>query len=429
MIAAVVFVTLLVGSAVAVFQLARQQHSSTGQTGSCVVADSTTGNTDQADIYALANNVVYRLDTTTHKPLWHFQMLPFSGYGYTEVPGEVVDGTYYIVGTDTDGYYFYALNTANGSMRWRFKLDHTPQLAITANPLIVNNRVYISEASISNGYSIFTALNASTGKTQWQQRYNGTGVATGQKHSRDFATGLQIQAATNEMIYATSSTIKNNAATLTLFAVNANNGSPIWQIHTQTNEQVQGGQIANGVLYITTGYTGTANRILGRTYAYDASTGSKKWSTQLNGQPYGPTVLNGVIYLGTTNDPRGLSGSVYALNALDGSRLWQYNTQGGVSVPVIENGIVYENVSHEDGSKQALAAINAMKGTVCWSRPAPARIALETPPEVSKNYIYLSIAGNKVDVLHLSDGSIVDTFMIGENSVPSGSDPQLTIVP
>ncbi len=429
MMAAVVFLALLVGSMVAVFQLSHQGRSLTGQAGNCAITSSIQSNTAQANIYALVNNTVYRFSGTTHKQVWSFHMSPIGGSGYTEIPGKVVNGVYYILGTNTDGYYFYALNIDDGTVDWRFKLDDTPQLAITANPIIINGAIYISEASITNGYSILTALNASTGKMQWQRRYNDTGISSIQKQGGNFATGLQIQAATNEAIYATSLTIKNDVPTLSLFAINAADGSPIWQTSLHASEQVQGGQVANGVLYLTTGFTGTSSsHTSGRVYAYDTARGAELWNVSLDGQPYRPTVLNGIIYLGTIHDPQASGGSVYALRAGDGSQIWRYSAPGGVSAPVVENGAVYITVSHSDGSKQALTTIDASKGTLCWSHRTSGQITLEAPPAVDNNFIYLSTSGNKVSILDASDGSTVSTFVIGDKPISNGSDyAQLTL--
>lgn len=427
MMAAVVFIALLVGSMVAVFQLSHQRSSLTGQTGNCATTSSIPG--AQASIYALVNNTVYRLSGTTHKQVWSFHMPPIGGSGYTEIPGKVVNGVYYILGTNTDGYYLYALNIDNGTVDWQFKLDDTPQLAITANPIIINDAVYISEASITNGYSILKALNASNGKMQWQHLYTGTGTSTAQKQGGNFATGLQVQAATNAAIYATSLTVKNGVPTLSLFAIHAADGSPIWQTSLHANEQVQGGQVVNGVFYLTTGFASTSsNRTSGRIYAYDTARGTELWSVSLDGQPYRPTVLNGIIYLGTVHDPQASGGSVYALRAEDGSQIWQYSAPGGVSAPVVENGAVYITVSHSDGNKQAITAIDASKGTLCWSHRTSGQITLEAPPTIDNNFIYLSTSGDKVNILHASDGSTVSTFVIGSKPVSNGSDyAQLTL--
>jgi outer membrane protein assembly factor BamB len=430
MMAAVVFLTLLVGSMVAVFQLSHQGRSSlTGQAANCAIASSTQSSAGQTNIYALVNNTVYRLNGTTYKQVWSFHMPPIGGSVYTEIPGKVVNGIYYILGTNTDGYYFYALNIDSGTVDWQFKLDDTPQLAISANPIIINGAVYISESSITNGYSILTALNASTGKIQWQHHYNDTGISSAQKQGGNFATGLQIQAATNTAIYATNLTVKNGIGALNLFAINATDGSPFWQTSLHTNEQGQGGQVVNGVFYLTTGFAGTnSNHTAGRIYAYDAARGVQLWNVSLDGQPYRPAVLSGIIYIGTVHDPQASGGSVYALRAADGSQIWRYNAPGGVSAPIVENGAVYITISHNDGSKQAITAIDASKGTLCWSHRVSGQITLEAPPAVDNNFIYLSTSGDKVNILHASDGSTVSAFVIGGKPVSNGSDyAQLTL--
>jgi len=429
MVATVVFLMLLVGSAVAVFQFAREGHSETG-TGICTTVGSGTGNVDHASVYALVNNTLYRLDATTHKTLWNFHMLPIAGNVYTDMPGQVVGGTYYLLGTDTDGYYLYALNTSNGTVRWRVKLHDTPQLGVTANPLIANGTIYLSEASIADGYSEITAFHAATGKVVWQHHYTGTGTATGEKNITDFATGLQLQAATSVMLYSTNFTRKQGIATLTLSAVSIKDGSPVWQTTTKTDEQAIGGQVVDGVLYLSTTFTGTASHSFGQVFAYNATKGTQQWSSkQLTGQPSTPVIDNGIIYLGTVTDLNATGGNVYALRASNGSQLWRYAAQGGASTPSIENGIAYIDVSSYNGSQHAATAINGITGAACWSHSLPGHTTSMSPLAVSKNFIYLSTSTSEVVVLNLSDGSQVSIFTIGKSPTPTGPDDhiQLTV--
>ena len=228
MIAAVAFVTMLVGSMLAVFQLARHA-STTGNQHGHGTTNGATQNVDAGEIYAQANDVLYRLNPTTYKPLWSFQMHPIYGSGYDRLPGRPSRVCYYFWGTGTDGYYYYALNTSDGSLRWRFKLPDGSSLLSSGNQLIVHGVVYISEQSLTKGYSLVIALDASTGHQLWQRRYNNTGIDLGEKHSTDYATGLQLKATSNGMLYATSSTRKNGKATFSLYALSGKDGAVVWQ--------------------------------------------------------------------------------------------------------------------------------------------------------------------------------------------------------
>lgn len=317
---------------------------------------------------------------------------------------------YYFLGTARDGYYYYALNAANGSLRWHFKVG-TAHLELTGQ-LLMHGSVYLSEASITDGYSMVIALDASTGKIQWQHRYNGTGIALGQKHSSDYATGLQLQAGTDQTLYSSSSTIKNGVATLMLSALSAKDGTSIWQNSAKTNEQVVGAQVVNCVLYLSTAYNDASHHLQSRMYAYDAATGARKWTRQLVGAPNSSfSIDNGVIYLG--NIQQSESGNVVALRANDGSQVWQYTPQGRMSAPTVSNGMVYIVTSDGSEANQELIALNASSGKVQWVKHLPHHVVPEIAPVVSGNTLYLSTPGNSVDMFLTSDGNIAGSFVVG----------------
>lgn len=148
LIAAIVFITLLVGSTFAVFHLTRQgQGSGNGH------ATPTIHPTVQTDeIYAIVNNTIYRYDATTHRPLWSFKMPVPGNAENIGSRAQVVGSVLYTLGTGSDGYYSYAINTADGSLRWRFKVTYqTFDLSLLGDQLIANGIVYLSEASPTGG--------------------------------------------------------------------------------------------------------------------------------------------------------------------------------------------------------------------------------------------------------------------------------------
>ncbi len=175
--AAIVFITLLVGATFAVFHLTRPGHETGGfhATPTNRPTNHPTAGTDQ--IYAIVNNILYRYDARTHKPLWSFQMSVPNQAQNIGSRGQVVGSVLYMLGTGSDGYYSYALNTSDGSLRWRYKVQYqTRDLSLLGDQLVSNGAVYFSEVSAFNGYSILTALDASRGTILWQHRYNGTGT-------------------------------------------------------------------------------------------------------------------------------------------------------------------------------------------------------------------------------------------------------------
>ncbi len=439
MIAAVVFLMLLVGSAVAVFQFAREGRTGAGihQTATCTVTSSVASTGYLPDVYALVNNTLYRFSPTSHKTLWKFHMLPKDGSTYTGFPGQVVNGTYYQLGTNTDGYYLYALNTANGRIRWSMRLGSADNMAInnseylvmSGGPVIANGIVYVSEASTAGGYSEIIARDAATGNEIWQHRYTGTGIENGAKHNTDFATGLQLQTAANGMLFANDFMRQHGTSTLTLSAISAVDGSIKWQTtaKTSTGEMVAGEQAVAGTLYLTTVFNSTPNHASGRVLAYNATTGVLQWTSQpFVGAPGPPVIDNGIIYIGTVNDVNGSGGSVYAFQASSGTQLWHYTTQAGISDPVVADGIVYIGAS--PGGHNTVIALDSMTGATCWSHSTEAPIGSTLP--VSKHYMYLSTSATTFVVLQLADGSQVGTYTIGGPS-PAGPDSNmvLTVAP
>src|SRR5579884_3899295 len=192
-IAAIVFAILLVGSMLVVLQQAHQgQKPATGHqtpTKQPVVRSDA--------LYLIVNNTIYRYDAATHKQVWSFKMPIQNGTDPVPPDGQVIGNILYALGTGSNGYYFYAINTADGT-------------------------VYLSEAEDAKGYSIVTALDAVMGTIRWQHRYNGTGIAT-RDHLVDAAAGLTLEAATNKILYGTTYTGKIDAPTTTLYAINAKN--------------------------------------------------------------------------------------------------------------------------------------------------------------------------------------------------------------
>ena len=67
--------------------------------------------------------------------------------------------------------------------------------------------------------------------------------------------------------------------------------------------------------------------------AYNAATGAKLWSSDLDSSIGSPTVANGVVYIGADQ--------LYAYDAVTGAQLWSTPTTTGDPEPVIANGVVY----------------------------------------------------------------------------------------
>ncbi|HEX6109104.1 MAG TPA: PQQ-binding-like beta-propeller repeat protein [Ktedonobacteraceae bacterium] len=428
MIAALVFAILLVGSVFAVYQLALQK-SVSGQPTTTPNKHPAPHNTDQ--IYINVNHTIYRLDVPSHKQLWSFPMLVPNGVENISTQAQVIGGVLYTLGTGSDGYYSYAINTSNGSLRWRFKVHYQSyDLNLAGDQLVANGRVFLSEASAVNGYTLVTALDALTGTMLWKQRYNGTGISY-YGHYIDPTVGILLEGATGETLYGTIFTGQGDQAITTIFAISAKNGSVLWKRQVWTAHKMpdlSGGLVVDGVFCIATSQVESPHL-----YGFDALTGEPKWSVPLDGSTYTFAASNGVVYLGTAHlsgvgmDVPATSGSLYAVRAKDGAQLWRYKAQAGVSSPIVQNGSIVVSVSRQDYKtpQQSIVALDASKGTVRWSlsAPAPGSFDLAFNPQVvaSKNFVYAGISSKQVQVLRLSDGKLVDTFTVpGQGSLSEG---------
>jgi eukaryotic-like serine/threonine-protein kinase len=108
-----------------------------------------------------------------------------------------------------------------------------------------------------------------------------------------------------------------------VYALNAKTGKKLWR-HDGGDPSPA---VANGVVYIGTGYTVDAR---------SARTGALLWRG-IDDSASSPAAANGVVYIAG-----GRNGSIYALNAKTGKKLWSYmTTYGFYSSPAVANGMVY----------------------------------------------------------------------------------------
>jgi outer membrane protein assembly factor BamB len=83
-----------------------------------------------------------------------------------------------------------------------------------------------------------------------------------------------------------------------------------------------------------------------------------KWSYLTGGTVGTPTVVGGVVYVGSSNH------NIYALDATTGVLRWSYATGGTVSSAHVVNGVVYVGSSFPDNH---LYALDAKTGSFKWS--------------------------------------------------------------
>lgn len=246
--------------------------------------------------FGSSDNNLYALNASTGAKLWSYTT---GGLVWSEPV--VADGVVYFGSTDGK---VYALTARTGTLLWSFAAD---SFANAAQLAVANGVAYVGSYG---GY--LYALNAVTGQELWSTPILG-GV-------------LSPPAVANGLVYFGADDITDN-----VYAVNASDGSILWE-NADCSEDLQASPaVVDGVVYAY-----CDNNVL---HALNADTGSELWQydTGRNGDApfFSPAVANGVIYA------RVGPYSMGALDARDGSVLWSYLSDSFFDDPVVANGVVH----------------------------------------------------------------------------------------
>src|SRR5258708_1062595 len=215
-VAALMFVTLLVGSMVVLFRLASN--------GRSVVSDSlpvVPSAPKESMMFALGGSTLYRLDMKTHQPLWHFQV-PDGGLTSGE---QVIGNTCYIA----DQGRLYALDVASGKVRWQVDLS-SPLIGYQLSLVSFGDTLYLPLTT--NGSPAVEALAVSNGAKKWEHRLEGNDVSM---------IAASDQAVNGEM--------GNNSGR---FALSARDGHVLWQKEEEIAhvDEIDRGFVVDGVLCV-----------------------------------------------------------------------------------------------------------------------------------------------------------------------------------
>jgi outer membrane protein assembly factor BamB len=175
----------------------------------------------------------------------------------------------------------------------------------------------------------------------------------------------------------------------TAYAINAANGSLVWQYTT-------GGQIPNGSPAVANGivYLGSGDYSV---YALNAADGSLAWHYSTGSYVVSqPVVANGIVYVASDDN------TVYALQGGNGTLLWKYTTGAPISfAPAVADGMVY--VASSDGN---IYALNASSGSVVWQFATTAQYNGSTPSVVN-GVLYMASADGNLYALNAGNGSLL----------------------
>lgn len=282
----------------------------------------------------------------------------------TATPRPVTANVYYA----TLDQKLYALNPADGSVRWTFSRGGDIQLA-------VGRLVYVMSASssdvtlyaldstdgsvvwsapggarlmLANGALYFTAgstvqcLDAATGKSRWQQALSIAPFVT----------------VTDDTVYASTETITSQGTpgSSSLTALNTSDGTIRWTF-TRSGEAIMSPMAANGVVYVESESPYFPNAApTGRLYALNASDGTQRWSVE--GAPAGANTFalsNGVFFAG------GSATGISAYRTSDGKLLWKN------SDPMFSYFTASGNAVYVKSWNNAAIALNATTGKQLWA--------------------------------------------------------------
>lgn len=309
----------------------------------------------------------------------------------------------------------YALNSANGSVRWSKPFGSILEYVVAAG----------ADVYVTDGFGSITALNPTNGSQLWQVK-NAHGSA------------MQPVADTSAFY---GGAIGGSTADGYVAAFSATDGKILWEHDLGDTPSSYNLTVAGGILYIGSWNTLTALRttdgsvawtvnmptpspqeastpsIIGDTvyveaggsdFAFDKTSGSLRWSyTPPSLSSMGDSTVSGaggLVYTGNgatlialhgadgtvawTSSPGGLffdmsiynnviytsAGNLVALNATSGATMWSVTLSGGYGyAPILSNGALFESRSIGASQQPAgyIYALNPANGSVLWEFSHP----------------------------------------------------------
>lgn len=247
---------------------------------------------------AVANRVVYigseygtlyALDAKTGLLKWSYSIV---GGGLPAAP-VVVGGVAYF---DSGNFQMYALDAKTGTLKWAASLE----TGVGSSVAVSNGVVYVG---LSSGHVV--ALDTQTGAVKWDSVVSPNAV------------GSELVVA-NGLVYVSADSI---------YALDARTGALVWSYLASYPASAFSVAVANGMVY-----AGLSSTL----YAFNAKTGQVLWTYVAgSGIVPSPTEAAGVVYFCSSD------GNLYALDAQQGTKLWSYTGNFALSSPTIVNGIVY----------------------------------------------------------------------------------------
>lgn len=280
--------------------------------------------------------------------------------------------------TSTSHNPVYALRLSNGSLLWHQKIDGSADQA----PLVANGVVYVTSYVGQSGPAHVYALRANDGSLLW--RYDNTNYSY-----------LSLSTSNSNVVYVASPD--------GISALNTSNGASLWHYAAKDTGSTSPLEV-NGVVY----FSSSSDNSSGTLYALQASDGSPIWQYKTGSYTYTPLVANGVVYINSDY------GTLAALRASDGHQLWKRALDANfIQSPQLANGVLYTTTTkileppaaHSASPLQGLTDI----GALLWNTLQRAPAAQTMPQKEGISSVY---------AIRASDGAVLWHFAMnnGANS-------------
>ena len=324
----------------------------------------------------------------------------------------------------TDDDQLYALNAADGSLRWK-----VPEKFSSESPALAHNLVYVQDPAsgtvsalraldgtalwtvhsdgsftlaggllftiiVSNGHNTLAALDALTGQPRWT--WQGDIINTDIVSAPEGVFVVSVRRGTPQPGGAPS------VAASTLVALDSSSGAVRWSF-PRTAEALGDPVVSAGTVYMPAN-TQTA----GHLYALAADDGALRWTADTAPLQFGHTldVANGLVY-GSG------SAGVYALGASDGHQVWKFERPNTASA-LVAGDTVYLTTFFSSLDTPGIFALDAITGALRWSFHLVSN-PLNAPPVATDALVYIPTRPIPADAaalyaLHATSGAAAWSF-------------------
>lgn len=306
---------------------------------------------------------LYAVDAKTGAEKWHF-----ATDGAVSSSPHVADGVVYF--TSEDGKV-YAVSAADGELRWERQTAGPKVFGLqdweyfSASPLARDGVVYVGSRGSDTQ---FYALDAADGSVKWSVQTGNKGVRTAPAFADDTlyvttlegkimalnpADGTEKWAAIHGVLIHSTPAVADGliyygSRMASTYAVDAATGKVRWMRGESEGSWVESSPaVADGVVYIG----GSDSHEF---HALDAATGKDKWTVDLKTNLFtSPAVVGDTVYIASGDAyQEGADGALYALDTATGDIRWSFGAQNFFSSPVVAGDTLY--IGNDDGNLYAL---------------------------------------------------------------------------